>query len=133
MAIKMLLTYLHLVPVITTAWDLCCEAMHKQSKVNQPYNYFKENYSSLNKHFQERTGHQDLRVMALITIRICLLRLHHQLLTFTFSESSKLAKKPSWWSNRLSVAMCNKKDYSASGKPPGPTVTIKIYAQQSLS
>ena len=48
-----LFTYLHLAPVITTAWDLCCEAIHKQSKVYHPYNYFKEYYSSLNKHFQE--------------------------------------------------------------------------------
>ena len=51
MAMTMFLTYLHLAPVITTTW--CGTFVVKRSKVNQPYNYFKENYNSLNKHFQE--------------------------------------------------------------------------------
>ena len=107
-------------------WELCCGAIHKRSKTTKSYNYFREDYDSLNSYFKEMDwssrfeGHDidhnyNLFVQAVSSaIDIYIPRV---------SKANKA--KPSWWSKRLSVAVCIRKVYSTNGKPPRLVVTIR--------
>ena len=93
-------------------WELCSGAIHKRSKTTKSYNYFRGDYDSLNSYFKEMDwssrfeGHDidhnyNLFVQAVSSaIDIYIPRV---------SKANKAKPSPSWWSKRLSVAVCNKK------------------------
>jgi len=91
-------------------WDLCCEAIHKRSKTNKLYNYFKGDYDSLNNHFIEMDwsskfeGH-DIDHNYNLFIHIVSSAVDNYILTVSKAKKTK----PTWWSKRISAAVCNKK------------------------
>ena len=109
-------------------WDLCCEAVHKQSKINKSYNYFKGDYDSLTMYFQEMDwssrfkGHDiDYNYSLVISSAV-------DIYIPRVSKANKT--KPYWWSKKLSVTVCNKKRLFSKWKTTRANSDYQIYAQQ---
>jgi len=112
-------------------WQLCCGALHKQNKTTSSYNYFRGDYDSLNSYFTEMDwssefdGHDiDHNYNSFVQIVSSAIDIH-------IPRVSKANNtKPSWWSKKLSVAICNKKRLFSKWKTTKTNSDYQTYAHQ---